>query len=63
MMDTVGAGDGFAAVCILGTLRNWSAAYTLAQANRFAAALCSIRGAIPDDAEFYRPFQQDWKIQ
>lgn len=63
MVDTVGAGDGFAAVFILGTLRNWSAAYMLAQANRFAAALCEIRGAIPDDPEFYRPFQQDWKTQ
>ena len=63
MVDTVGAGDGFAAVFILGTLRNWSVAYTLAQANRFAAAVCSIRGAIPDDPEFYQPFQTDWQTQ
>lgn len=61
IVDTVGAGDGFAAVFILGTLRQWSADYTLAQANRFAAALCGIRGAIPDDPGFYLPFQENWK--
>lgn len=61
-VDTVGAGDGFAAVFILGTLRGWPTSYTLTQANRFAAALCGIRGAIPDDQAFYQPFQEAWQI-
>lgn len=63
MVDTVGAGDGFAAVFILGTLRGWPAGRILSRANRFAAALCGIRGAIPDDPGFYQPFLKEWKIR
>lgn len=62
MVDTVGAGDGFAAVFILGTQRSWPASLTLSRANRFAAALCGIRGAIPEDPHFYQPFLQEWKM-
>ncbi len=62
LQDTVGAGDGFAAVCILGLLRGWPDAITLPRANDFAAAMCTIRGAIPDSAEFYQPFAMEWKL-
>lgn len=58
--DTVGAGDGFAAVCILGILRRWPTAQTLERANSFAAAICEIRGAIPDQTDFYRPYSEEW---
>lgn len=61
VMDTVGAGDGFAAVYILGLLRKWPIMLTLSRANAFAAALCEIRGAIPDSPGFYGPFIADWK--
>lgn len=60
VIDTVGAGDGFAAVYILGTLRRWPMAKTLARANAFAAAICEIRGAIPDSTDFYTPFIEEW---
>ena len=60
VVDTVGAGDGFAAVYLLGTLRHWPTAVTLERANVFAAAICGIRGAIPDDVNFYQPFLQAW---
>jgi fructokinase len=63
MVDTVGAGDGFASVFILGTLRDWPASLTLSRANRFAAALCGIRGAIPDDPAFYQPFLKEWETR
>ena len=59
-IDSVGAGDGFAAVCILGMLRNWPVADSLARADAFARALCGMRGAVPDDAAFYRPFVEAW---
>jgi fructokinase len=59
--DTVGAGDGFAAVYIFGTLRHWPMEKTLARANAFAAAICGIRGAIPDHADFYEPFLHEWR--
>jgi fructokinase len=62
LVDTVGAGDGFASVFMLGALCNWPVAKTLERANAFAAAICEIRGAIPDQADFYEPFKKDWGI-
>lgn len=61
LVDTVGAGDAFAAIFIIGLLCGWPAALTLQRANRFAAALCSIRGGAPEDHGFYAPFKQEWK--
>lgn len=63
VVDTVGAGDGFSAVFMLGMLRGWSLADQLARADAFARALCGIRGAVPSSQDFYRPFIRDWKIQ
>ncbi|MBX3615554.1 carbohydrate kinase family protein [Nitrosomonas sp.] len=62
LVDTVGAGDGFASVYILGLLRGWPVTLILSRANAFAAALCEIRGAIPDSPDFYEPFIKDWNI-
>lgn len=62
LVDTVGAGDGFASVYILGLLRGWPSTLTLSRANVFAATLCEIRGAIPDSPDFYDPFIKDWNI-
>lgn len=61
-VDTVGAGDGFAAVYILGMLRRWTMADTLRRANAFAAALCRVRGAVPEQADFYAPFIAEWHL-
>lgn len=60
--DTVGAGDGFAAVYILGTLRRWPVEKTLKRANAFASALCGIRGAVPATTDFYEPFTKEWGV-
>ncbi len=60
IVDTVGAGDAFAAACILGTLLNWPTATALERADGFAAAICEIRGAIPESREFYHPFLKEW---
>ena len=62
VVDTVGAGDGFAAVYILGLLRRWPMSRTLERANAFAAAICEIRGAVPDHADFYEPFTREWRV-
>lgn len=48
LVDTVGAGDGFAAVSIAGWIRDWTPQQTLERADAFARSLCLIRGAIPD---------------
>jgi len=60
LADTVGAGDGFAAIYMLGTVLNWPTETTLARANEFAASLCSIRGAAPASGDFYIPFKLEW---
>jgi fructokinase len=62
IVDTVGAGDAFAAVFILGLLRGWPDPFLLERADEFARAVCGIRGAVPASAEFFAPFLQEWKI-
>lgn len=62
VVDTVGAGDGFAAVYILGLLRRWATLKTLERANQFAAAICGIRGAVPERTDFYEPFIKEWAL-
>lgn len=54
--DTVGAGDGYAAMLAAGWLRDWPPERTLKRCARFARAVCGIRGAVPDSPEFYRRF-------
>jgi len=60
LVDTVGAGDGFAAVFILGMLRRWKLPLTLGRAHAFAGSICGIRGAIPEHDDFYQPFIKEW---
>lgn len=60
--DTVGAGDAFSAVFIMGRLFNWPVAQTLERAGAFAAAICRIRGAVPENPEFYAEFMQQWNL-
>ncbi|MGV3582554.1 MAG: PfkB family carbohydrate kinase [Methylophilus sp.] len=60
LMDTVGAGDGFSAVCILGLLHHWSMDTMLNRANQFAASICQIRGAVPKDLDLYSAVMHDW---
>jgi fructokinase len=61
LVDTVGAGDGFSAICMLGILQNWSPEKMLSSANAFAAALCGVRGAAPPSRDFYLPFIEKWQ--
>jgi fructokinase len=51
--DTVGAGDAFTAMLAAGAVADWPPQKTLDLANRLAAMICGIEGAIPDDAAFY----------
>lgn len=60
LVDTVGAGDAFAAICILGLLHNWSLQDILDRAGRFATAICTIRGTAPKESDFYLPYIQEW---
>lgn len=62
VVDTVGAGDAFSSIMILGSLMAWPLATTLERANAFAAAICTIRGAVPDDLGFYRSWIEEWSL-
>ncbi|MGR9107979.1 MAG: carbohydrate kinase family protein [Gammaproteobacteria bacterium] len=63
VVDTVGAGDGFAAVLLLGLNLNWPIRTTLERASDFASALVGRRGAIVKDPLFYQPFRDSWNLQ
>ena len=54
--DTVGAGDAFSAVVILGLSRGWSAELVLERALQFAAAVCTLSGATTMDRSLYTEF-------
>lgn len=61
VIDTVGAGDGFSAIFLLGRSRGWALEQTLARANEFAAAICAIPGAVPRDLGFYDKWAARWR--
>ena len=62
VIDTVGAGDAFAAVMIVGLAGDWPAALTLERAQQFAAAIVGRRGATVADRGFYREFLEEWGL-
>jgi fructokinase len=62
VVDTVGAGDAFSSVLLLGQLRGWQLRQSLERAQAFARAIVSVRGATIKDKEFYQPFINAWKL-
>lgn len=60
VVDTVGAGDAFAAVLILGLQREWPLETTLQRAQALASALVGRRGATVADRAFYAAVSRDW---
>ncbi len=56
VVDTVGAGDAFASVLILGLLSDWPLQITLDRAQAFASAMVQQRGATVEDPAFYKPY-------
>ena len=62
LVDTVGAGDAFAAVIIVGLLHDWDLEQTLQRAQAFASAIVGIRGATPEGQDFYTVFKQQWDL-
>lgn len=61
-VDTVGAGDAFASVMILGLAREWPLKLTLHRAQTFASKIVSRRGATVSDPDFYRPLVENWEL-
>jgi len=61
VVDTVGAGDAFSAVTILGLICGWSISRILPRALEFAARICAQRGATANDPEMYRQLLTRWE--
>ena len=59
-VDTVGAGDAFASVVLLGLLEGWPATTTLERAQDFASGVVGLRGATVDDRDFYARYVDAW---
>lgn len=60
VVDTVGAGDAFSAVLLLGLSSEWPLPLTLQRAQEFAAAVVGCRGATIADPDFYKAFSNRW---
>ena len=57
VIDSVGAGDAYAAMLVAGLLKKWQPEKILYRASLFASRICEIKGAIPDSESFYEPFK------
>ena len=57
MVDSVGAGDAFSAACLAQMSAGRPLIPSLSAANRYAAATCGERGALPEDPEFFRAWR------
>ena len=62
IQDTVGAGDAFSSIVIMGLKNNWLLSDTLERAQQFASAIVQNRGAIVNDKSFYIDFMKTWEI-
>lgn len=60
LVDTVGAGDAFTSVLILGLAESWPWPTILTRAQRLASSIVGLRGATTNDKSFYRTFREDW---
>lgn len=61
VVDTVGAGDGFAAVCLFGLAQGWVHATMMQRAGAFAARMVTQRGATAEDPDLYRALLAAWQ--
>ncbi|MDH5423965.1 MAG: carbohydrate kinase [Gammaproteobacteria bacterium] len=62
VIDTVGAGDAFSSVLLLGLHNDWSLNDTIKRAQQFASAVVGLHGATTLDKNFYTPFIENWSL-
>jgi fructokinase len=62
LVDTVGAGDAFASVVILGVTNAWPIHTILERALSFSSQIVAMRGATSEDSELYNEFKMKWEI-
>ena len=61
--DTVGAGDAFSSVLLIGLMNDWPLHITMHRAQDFASAVVGQRGAITLAEIFYQTFREKWNLQ
>lgn len=62
VVDTVGAGDAFTSVVLLGLHKAWPLQVTLDRAQQFASKVVGLRGATTQDITFYQSFIKNWSL-
>lgn len=63
IMDTVGAGDAFSSVLLIGLINDWPLHITMHRAQEFASAVVGQRGAVTLAKNFYQTFRKKWNLQ
>lgn len=63
VVDTVGAGDAYASILAAGYLGGWDPERILDAASRFSAAVCGIKGGLPDSDLFYQDYLSLFGVQ
>ncbi|KAF0142931.1 MAG: fructokinase [Stygiobacter sp.] len=58
IIDTLGAGDAFAAILCLGYLQQLPLTQLNQLANEFALEICKVNGALPHDNSIYQKYQE-----
>lgn len=61
VVDSVGAGDAFTSVTLLGLLEGWELPVTLGRAQEFAEAVLGVRGALLH-GDRYADWRQRWRL-
>ncbi len=60
VVDTVGAGDAFSSVILLGLCNDWDLAISMKRAQQFASRIVEVQGAVVKEAEFYQHLLDEW---
>lgn len=63
VVDTVGAGDAFSSIVILGMLNNWQWQTILERAQQFAGFIVTQQGAVSDNPAIYGDFKCLWGMR
>lgn len=58
IVDTVGAGDAYAAVTAAGFLKGLSMEAIVEKSSNFASYICTLQGAIPEETAIYKTLRQ-----
>ncbi len=62
VIDTVGAGDAFSAVSIIGLVNDWPVEDILYRSSKLASRICERRGAIQTDVDIFSQYREGWRL-